>query len=219
MFLLRNNASAREFVRPLGGPGSFFRRMRILCGGQVVEDFDYARTEAMVHILHSEAQRSDDDIEGFGYRWDDLSNGGVATASSLPGVDGGSHMRVSFKPLCGLFAQPKWLPIRYCPITLELELVNQSADAVVAPVAGTNFEAANTSVDWQLEDVALKADLCTLDNAVDNQIADHLLSGKALPINYQTFISQSQVISGASPTVNVSRAVTRLSRAFLNVAW
>ena len=216
MFTLKNNAASGEFVRPLGGPGSFFRRMRVLCGGQVVEDFDYARTEAMVHILHSEAQRSNDDIEGFGYRWDDLSNGGVAQTSSLPGVDGDSHIRVSFKPLCGLFSQPKWLPIRYCPITIELELVNQSTDAVVAPVAGTNFLATNTSTDWQLEDVALKADLCTLDNAVDNQIADHLLSGKALPINYQTYISQSQVVSGPSPTVNVSRAVSRLSTVFVS---
>ena len=29
-------------------------------------------------------------------------------------------MRVSFRPLCGLISQPKWLLIRYCPITLEL---------------------------------------------------------------------------------------------------
>ena len=46
--------SAKE-LRPLGGPASFFRRMRILCGGQVVEDIDsYNRIHQMFSFLTAE---------------------------------------------------------------------------------------------------------------------------------------------------------------------
>eukprot|EP00973_Karenia_brevis_P088536 12275639-Karenia_brevis.AAC.1 len=39
MFDLKNtNTTEAKQLRPVGGPWSFFRRMRILCGGAVVED-------------------------------------------------------------------------------------------------------------------------------------------------------------------------------------
>ena len=75
--------------------------MRVLCGGQVVDDFDYARTESMMHILHSEAQGDDNDIESFGARWDDAANDGGMTLERLQGIASGSYQRVSFKPLSG----------------------------------------------------------------------------------------------------------------------
>ena len=216
MFTLRNTANnVNRMLRTLSGPWSFWRRMRILCGGQVVEDFDYNKAHEMIAVLRSEAARDNDDIEGFGYRYDDKANSGAASTISLPGIAGGCTKRVSFKLLSGLLGQPKWLPIRYFPVTIELELVNGATDPIVA-IDGVTFTAANTSTDWQIEDVQLKADLCTLDNAVDNQIADHLLSGKPLPIHFRTLISQSQVVSGYNLSVNVSRAVTRLARIFMS---
>ena len=45
-------------LRTLSGPWSFFRRMRITCGGQVVEDLDnYARTHEMFEVLSPEARQ------------------------------------------------------------------------------------------------------------------------------------------------------------------
>ena len=213
MYTLRNNDSNRaKRLRTLSGPWSFWRRIRVLCGGQVVEDFDLNRTQEMMQLLHSESTRDNDDVEGIGYR---ANTREAPSTLALPGIAGGEARRVSFRLLSGLLSQPKWLPIRYCPVTLELELVSGATDAVVAP-GGSIFTSSNTSTDWQIEDVQLKADLCTLDNAVDNQIADHLLSGKALPINYQTYLTQSQVAAGQSLSMNVSRAVTRLSSVFLS---
>ena len=69
------------------------------------------------------------------------------------------------------------------PLTIELELVNSATDplvltgtdasgAVFQPTGETN---ANCSETWTITNVMLKCDVCTLDNAVDNQIADHLL--------------------------------------------
>ena len=43
--------------------------------------------------------------------------------------------RVQFKPMLGLFNQEKLVPLRYCPVQIELELVNQQADAVTTEEA------------------------------------------------------------------------------------
>ena len=102
------------------------------------------------------------------------------------------------------------------PMTIELLLVDDFADAVVSyfptPVAGKeNIAAANTIFeDWAIENCEIKVDLCTLDNALDNSYANHLMQGKSLPINYSTFVSQMQAVSGPSLAVNVARALTRL---------
>ena len=110
---------------------------------------------------------------------------------------------VLFKPRLGLFKQPKMLPARYMPITIELELVHDPNDTIVAHSSvgehNTGFNAANTNYQWQVENVQVKVHVVTLDNQLDNSHAEHLLSGKALPIitypfNYHTYVSQKQSI-------------------------
>ena len=50
--LVNMDSDAAKELRPLGGPSSFFRRMRVLCGGQVVEDIDnYNRVHQIFHSL------------------------------------------------------------------------------------------------------------------------------------------------------------------------
>ena len=107
------------------------------------------------------------------------------------------------KLLSGLLNQSKMIPVRYAPIEIELELVNAPGDAQFGSTA------------WNITDVQLKCDLCTLDNELENSYAKHLLSGQALPINYGTYISQSQVVTDMQFGVNVSRAVTRLKSIFM----
>jgi hypothetical protein len=71
---------------------------------------------------------------------------------------------------------------------------------------------------WRLENVQVKVDMCTLDNALDNSYAQHLLSGRSFPISYNTFVSQIQTISGQNnPLLNVSRALTRLKSVFVTL--
>ena len=46
-------------LRPLGGPWTFFRRMRILCAGQLVEDImDYNRIHEMIHMMIAKESRA-----------------------------------------------------------------------------------------------------------------------------------------------------------------
>ena len=95
--------------------------------------------------------------------------------------------------------------------------MNQPTDVCVTARTGlAGFEATDISQSWQIENVEVKCDVCTLDNALDNSYVEHLLSGKTLPINYNTYISQVQALAGTNININVARAVTRLKSIFVN---
>jgi hypothetical protein len=219
MFDIRNNGAAAEKLYVLGGPHCFFRRMRILAAGQLVEDIDnYNRIHEMMSILTSPESRGNQAAEALGNHWD---TGATQSTTQYPvsqGIPGASALTVLFKPLSGLLNQNKMLPIRYAPITIELELVDSVLDPIV-PIQGTGtFLAATTSENWQIENVQVKVDVCTLDNALDNSYAQHLLSGKSLPISYNTFVSQFQSANSTDKNlINVSRALTRLKSVFVTL--
>eukprot|EP00973_Karenia_brevis_P018969 2600076-Karenia_brevis.AAC.1 len=65
MFDLRNNDSGVDKeLRPIGGPWSFFKRCRILCGGAVVEDItEYNRVHEMFSTLTAPDSRTNVDME------------------------------------------------------------------------------------------------------------------------------------------------------------
>jgi hypothetical protein len=217
MFDVRNNAANKaEKLYVLGGPHCFFRRLRILAAGQLVEDIDnYNRIHEMMSILTSPDSRNNQAAEAFGAHWDT----GTAAYPKAQGVDGASALTVLFRPLSGLLNQNKMLPIRYAPITIELELVDTATEPVITlQTTGTDYLAATTSNDWQIENVQVKVDVCTLDNALDNSYAQHLLSGKSLPISYNTFVSQFQSANATDKNlINVSRALTRLKSVFVTL--
>ena len=109
-------------LRPLASPSSFFGRMRIIAGSQVVEDFDsYNQVHHMFSKLMSQGARRNEANEGFGYRYDDelltlVNNAGntalnyEVNAANCQGFY--NEMTVGFKPLCGLLSQFKYLPLK-----------------------------------------------------------------------------------------------------------
>ena len=146
----------------------------------------------MFNVLTSSAVRQNQAIEGT-KSWDEGTPEQLLATKSR---------RLGMSLCSGLLNQTKMLPIRYCPLELESEIVNAVGDSQAG------------SLSWKISDVQLKCDLVTLDNALGNSYAEHLLSGKALPINYGTYISQNQIITDSTFNVNVSRAVTRLKSIF-----
>ena len=65
------NTSSTLTLRPVGGPWSMFSRVRVMYQGAVVEDIsDYNRAHEMMSILSSKANRDNNDVSGFGRRWD-----------------------------------------------------------------------------------------------------------------------------------------------------
>ena len=105
MFDLRNNGTTGQYLRAVGGPWSFFRRAKLVIGGQTVEDIDYyGRTHEMMHTLQSKHSRENDHCEGFGNEltiMEDYTGGNEA--DTFYGIPAGQSMTVLFKPLFGLF--------------------------------------------------------------------------------------------------------------------
>jgi hypothetical protein len=217
-FDLTNLGGALTRLRPLSGPHIFFRRMRILCGGQLLEDVDnYNRTHEMFLQFVSAEYRNNEDIQGFDSRWDWSRKPNINTNVGMV-----QTMTGSFKPLSGILNQQKYLPIRFMPLTIELELVNNPTDAIITPLgraedgfANPQFNTTNTSTTWQTTNAMAKCDVVTLDNALHNSISKHLLDGNTLTINYSTYLTQEQIISSAVFNVNVIRAVSRLKAVFV----
>ena len=66
-FDLVNMATGARQLRPIGGPHSFFKRMRVLCNGAIVEDIDdYNRVHEMFFTLTGPDSKINVNAEGFG---------------------------------------------------------------------------------------------------------------------------------------------------------
>ena len=99
--------------------------------------------------------------------------------------------------------------------TMDFELIGNADDAFVSPGAtDAAFFAANTATKWSIQDIRMTGDVVTLDSALQNSYSEHVLSGKSLPINYGTYITMQQTVTGSNISVNVARAVSRLKTIF-----
>ena len=228
MFDLRNMAipiGAGPLLRPLGAPYSFFRRMRVLVNGAIVEDIDnFNRVSELFSILSPKDYRINEDMEGFGKTYDHGLPNPITTimnSNTYTGIGPSKAQTVLFTPLSGLLKQKKFIPLRYASINFELELVDNMTDPIIR--VSNNFSISTTTDNWQIENVQLKADVCTLDNALDNSYAQYLLSGKSLAINFNTYISQLQSMISAANIgqkairLNVTRSLSRLKSIFVTL--
>ena len=169
-----NGAGPPIFVQPLSwNPAVFFRKARLICGSQVVENIDDSiRLSLMLTDLPPEGDQSDIACEGLGnvgyirlpeVQGDDQRKGYRHTDYDVSG-NVNSARRFMFKPMLGLFNQDKVLPLRYCPIQIELELANSQADAVTTE----SWEGHQNGVNCDISYIQCKCDRLTLDNPLDN---------------------------------------------------
>ena len=137
-------------------------------------------------------------------------------SSYFQSVYQGSSKTVSFKPLSGLLNCGKLIPLRYAPITIELELTANATDCIISvDDLALGPSGMPSSISWQIENPVVRCDICTLDNSLQNEYAQLLLSGKSLPINYSSYVNQMQTITGTSPAINITRALSRLKSVFV----
>ena len=114
--VVNNDTNANHSLRPLLAPWAFFRRLRILAGGQLVEDIDfYNRVHQMFSLLVARESSVNNAAEGFGYPTTEAKD--LGTPALLTGIPPTQSQTVLFKPLSGLLNQPKYLPLRYMPLT------------------------------------------------------------------------------------------------------
>ena len=81
-------------------------------------------------------------------------------------------------------------------------------------MTGGIFLPTDTGSDWSMSDVRLTSDVVVLYSALMNSYSEHVLSGKSLNIQYGTYITMQQTLTGDNISVNVSRAVSRLKTIF-----
>ena len=149
----------------------------------------------MMSILTSKANRDNDDVEGFGWRWDgtdhypdnfhnliEANSDGVAKLA-YGGIYPGTSQTVSLKPMIGVLSQSKYLPLMWGGFVMEFEIISDATEAFADSVAGGNFTPTDTGISWSMYDVRLVGDVVSLDSALQNSYAEHVLSGKSLPIN------------------------------------
>jgi len=172
LFFNLKNTGASKLSPRHPGPWPFFRRARLVIGGQTVQDTDYFnRTTHMFHTLKSAERRLNDYAMGFGCS---LEASGLTLDQTKLGVsndiEAGKSITVGFSPfILGLFNQESYVPLRYAGgIQLEFELVNNPTDAVKASTATP----ANQSESFLIENVQLKCDVISMDNAVDNRFTE-----------------------------------------------
>ena len=184
----------RKLLRPLSGGWCFFQRLRILCGGTIVEDItDFARTREMFSLLMAKDSKVNADAEGFGL--DPFNYKTAKEINNFPGISEGESQTIMFTPLSGLLSQQKYVPVRKAALTFELELISNYTDPfVLNNVAGEYFTEDNTSNEWVISNVQAKCDIITLDNELENSYTQLLMSGKTLPINYSTYITQFRLL-------------------------
>ena len=212
-----------RILRPLSNGNSFFQRMRILCGGTIVEDIsDYNHVAEMFTVLTSKDSKVNADAEGFGFdpfNYKSSVSGGTnraATILNFPGIHGGTSQTILFTPLSGLLSQNRYIPLRYAPITIELELCKEKTEPFVLNTI-LPFSVENTSNDWSLSNVQVKCDILILDNELENGYTQLLMSGKPLSLNYSTYIQQYQTILNQQKVrLNVARSLSRLKSVFVS---
>ena len=121
---------------------------------------------------------------------------------------------VLFKPMLGIMAQEKLIPLRCCPLQIELELVSSAGDCMFVGV-----QHGLTSVSsWGISGIQCKMDLLTLDSSLQNEYASHLLSGKSLPINFSSFNRSNQSTNGDQYfSAHIHQALPRLKSVFVTL--
>ena len=153
--------------------------------------------------------------------------------TGIPGMGGvttNNKMRLSHKPCCGLLNSNYYLPTRYAPMEIQFQIVSNAEEPVVKPYGagdasnegdeqGYYFQAGNTSTEWQLNSVFLRAEVITLDNTVNNNIVKHLLDGQSLKLVFPMYhtITQSFNNGGGEINMNIVKSSSKLTGAFITL--
>ena len=77
---------------------------------------------------------------------------------------------------------------------MEFDIIGDATEAFADSVADGHFTPVDTGSLWSMSDVRLVGDVLSLDSALQNSYAEHVLSGKSLPINYGTYITMQQTV-------------------------
>ena len=150
------------------------------------------------------------------------------SVAGIPGANG--YMRLGHKPVCGLLESNYHLPLRYAPLELEFTIVSDEHIPVVTPFTVTNantqndakgyyFTTGDTSTQWELNNVIIRAEVIQLDNTVNNNIVKHLLEGQSLKLVFPMYhtMTQSFNAGGNEINMNIVKSASKLNGCFITL--
>ena len=200
-----HNATANPLRPVVESPASMFRRLRIIANGSaMIEDVEeYGRVHEMFSLLQSSERRYNAHAEGWGST--DVTSSTFNDPGRPDPIPGNSARTVVVKLLSSFLTQGKAIPLNMVPVVVEMEL------------AGADDAFEGTGNAWYITQPRLVADVLTLDNALQNSYASHILQGKQLPFMMHGLYSLRATIPPGSTlfSLPVARAFTRLSTAYV----
>ena len=192
-----NNTSSQNMT-PIGQTMSMFRRARLFASSQLIEDRVELATEAAITDRMQEAnRRTNNSIEQHPVD--------VNFSRNYQPLLQGKSRRVMTTTCFGLLNQDKWIPLHLVSggLVLEFELDD----------ASTCFQGSGNSFD--LTDVRLYATMHTIDSALANSYASHVLRGNPLTLHFSSVVASRHLVNGSSFDVNLVRGFTRLKQIFV----
>ena len=231
-FTLNNaDTTADHELRPIDTAG-FFDRVRVLMGDVIVCDLNsLSRASSMKDVLKSSEEKRIDEGLGFGNtllnhdgRFLVCDATGTSTTQAVTrnvtngnyrGIKAGKSANVYFDLNLKCFKTcENWIPLSYCPITVELYLTTD----VLKPIVNRTglFTATNTSIQWSVTKPLFKGNVYTLDDSLYAEYAKLLETG-SLPITFETETLQEQTASTTTEIfTTIVRNVSKLNKLFIS---
>ena len=137
------------------------------------------------------------------------------TNGNYRGIKAGKSANVYFDLNLKCFKTcENWIPLSYCPITIELYLTTD----VLKPIVNRSglFTATNTSITWSVTTPLFKGNAYTLDDSLYAEYAKILEQG-SLPITFETETLQEQTASTSTEIfTTMLRNVSKLHKLFIS---
>ena len=177
---------------------SLFRRARLFASSQLVEDrVELATETAITDRLKDGLRRMNDSIEQHPH---DAFN-----ANTYTQLAAGKSRRLIAPTPFGVLNQEKWLPTHLISGGIILEFELDDAD--------TAFN--ETGVSSEIQDVNILGTHHTIDSALANSYASHVLEGNPLHLHFTSVVASRHLVNGSNFTISLVRGFTRLKQCFI----
>ena len=206
-FTITNTSTQNPLKFKTPNPLIMFSRARLHLASTLVEDITFFGrwVNLMDNLLPYRKRLARYGTSG-------LSSGGDPNAAAAE-IPASATRKVTVKLPLGIFEQHLFLPLKHCPITLELEL---------NPTVAAYLNTTDGSTTFTISDCRILVDVLMLDGAPENKLSEHLLQGRSLPIS---FVSWTNIMNNISPagqngtfSVQVGRAYSRIKTILGNMS-
>ena len=208
--LLVRNTSTTQSLQPLSAiPHCWFRRMIIRVNGAVCEDINFlSRIENQISQFVSTNKRRNWGDAGHGWAaLTDLATDAVSKDIHFQDATHTGSQRVTWRPLSSGFLQQKRLLPMLGGASGGLSIELECADLVDA-CSG----AANTSQEWQLEQIQLHVDSVQLTSEMTSNFADMLIRGESILMPFTANACDVMYLNGGSEQVlSLAKQYSRLA--------